>query len=157
MKRLTGATAAMHPLDAAMVREGKASRGLKPAPGLFNALIYWLMVRGAPTRIEPAEIEQEVNDGETLPGGLKAIHVPGQCAGQLAFLWPEHGGVLIAADAASNAVGLGIAPGYEDMEEGRRSLGKLAGLDFQVACFGHGNVIPSGASERFREKWPAAR
>jgi glyoxylase-like metal-dependent hydrolase (beta-lactamase superfamily II) len=157
MKRLTGAPAAMHPVDAAMVREGKAIRPLKPAPGLLNAIICRFLLPGAPTEIEPAEIEHEVQDGETLAGGLRAIHVPGHCAGQLAFLWPEHGGVLIAADAAANVFGLALSPMYEDVDEGRRSLSKLAGLEFEVACFGHGKPIPSGASRQFGRKWPAAR
>src|SRR5262249_59826848 len=96
-----------------------------------------LVLLRAPTEIERAEIEHEVQDGETLPGGLRAIHVPGHCAGQLAFLWPEHGGVLIAADAVANVFGLTLSPMYEDVDEGRRSLSKLAGLEFEVACFGH--------------------
>jgi glyoxylase-like metal-dependent hydrolase (beta-lactamase superfamily II) len=157
MKRLTGAPAAMHPVDAAMVREGKAIRPLTPAPGLLNAIICRFLLPGAPTEIEPAEIEHEVQDGETLAGGLRAIHVPGHCAGQLAFLWPEHGGVLIAADAAANVFGLALSPMYEDVDEGRRSLSKLAGLEFEVACFGHGKPIPSGASRRFAQRWHAAR
>jgi glyoxylase-like metal-dependent hydrolase (beta-lactamase superfamily II) len=157
LKRMTGAPATMHPVDAAMVREGQARRPLRPAPGLFNALLGRLLLRVAPKAIEPAEIEHEARDGETLVAGLRAIHVPGHCAGQLAFLWPEHGGVLIAADAASNVLGLGLSPVYEDLDEGRRSLSKLAGLDFEVACFGHGKAIPSGASRRFGQKWPAAR
>jgi glyoxylase-like metal-dependent hydrolase (beta-lactamase superfamily II) len=158
LKRLTGAPAAMHPVDAAMVREGKSRRPLRPAPGLVNALVGRLLLLAlAPTAVEAADIEQEVQDGETLAGGLRAIHVPGHCAGQLAFLWPEHGGVLIAADAASNAFGLGLSPVYEDLDEGRRSLAKVAGLNFEVACFGHGKPIPSGASGQFAQKWPAAR
>jgi glyoxylase-like metal-dependent hydrolase (beta-lactamase superfamily II) len=156
MKRQTGAPAAMHPIDAAMVREGRSQRPLRPAPGLLNALIGGLILRLNPTTIEPAAIEHEVQDGELLAGGLKAIHVPGHCAGQLAFLWPDHRGVLIAADAASNVMGLGLSPVYEDLEEGRRSLAKLSGLDFEVVCFGHGKPIPSGASGRFAQQWPAA-
>ncbi|HMB02744.1 MAG TPA: hypothetical protein VKP69_03270, partial [Isosphaeraceae bacterium] len=54
--------------------------------------------------IDPTEIEHEVGDGEMLANGLRAVHVPGHCAGQLAFLWPQHGGVLIAADAAAHIV-----------------------------------------------------
>src|SRR5262249_47483555 len=127
MKRLTGAPAAMHPLDAAMVREGKSMRTLHPAPGLLNAVMCRLLrPLFAPTAIELAEIEHEVQDGETLSGGLKAIQVPGHCAGQLAFLWPEHGGVLIAADAAANVFGLALSLMYEDVDEGRRSLSKLS-------------------------------
>jgi glyoxylase-like metal-dependent hydrolase (beta-lactamase superfamily II) len=157
LKRQTGATAAMHPIDAAMVRAGKAIRGLKPAPGLFNAILGRLVLWLAPTTVEPATIEQEVRDGEALAGGLRAIHVPGHCAGQLAFLWPVHGGVLIAADAAAHVLGLTLSPAYEDIDEGRRSLARLSGLDFEVACFGHGKPILSGASARFAETWPAAR
>jgi hypothetical protein len=37
-----------------------------------------------------AAAAQEINDRTELPiaGGLKAIHIPGQCAGQIALLWP---------------------------------------------------------------------
>jgi glyoxylase-like metal-dependent hydrolase (beta-lactamase superfamily II) len=156
MKRLTGATAMMHPLDAAMVRIGKAIRPLHPAPGLLNAIICRFLLPGAPSEIEPAEIEHEVQDGETLPGNLRAIHVPGHCAGQLALVWPQHGGVLIAADVAANVVGLALSPMYEDVVEGRRSLAKLSALEFEFACFGHGKTIEAGAAMRFARKWSPA-
>jgi glyoxylase-like metal-dependent hydrolase (beta-lactamase superfamily II) len=157
LKRLTGATAYMHPVDAAMVREGKVGRPFYPSPGLLTAVLVRVMRFLAPTKVEPAAIEHEIQDGDILPGGLRAIHVPGHCAGQLAFLWPEHGGVLIAADVAGNVFGLKLSPVYEDLELGRQSLSKLSALDFEVACFGHGKVIQSGASRRFAEKWPPVR
>ena len=91
LKRATGASAFMHPTDAAMIREGRSRRPLKPAPGLVNALICRFLLPDAPSEVEPAEVEHEVNDGDTLPNGLRAIHVPGHCAGQLAFLHPGHG------------------------------------------------------------------
>ncbi|WP_406698501.1 MBL fold metallo-hydrolase [Singulisphaera sp. Ch08] len=155
LKRRTGAKVTMHPLDAEMVRAGKALRPLKPAPGLLNALVCRFLVPSAPTEVEATEVEHEVGDGETLPiaGGLQAIHVPGHCAGQLAFLWPKHGGVLIAADAAANVFGLAMSPLYEDLADGQRSLAKLAALEFELACFGHGKPIKKGASTRFRKKW----
>ena len=111
----------MHPTDAGMVRAGKTKRPLTRAPGLRNALICWFFIRSVPTEVEPAEIEHEVQDGSMLPGGLQVIHVPGHCAGQLAFLWPEHGGVLIAADAAANALGLALSPVYEDLAEDKEA------------------------------------
>jgi glyoxylase-like metal-dependent hydrolase (beta-lactamase superfamily II) len=106
--------------------------------------------------MEPAQIQREVSDGEELPiaGGVRAIHVPGHCAGQIALLWPWQGGVLFAADAAGNTMGrLGWSLGYEDLEEGKRSLARLGGYSFEVACFGHGSDLKGGASDRFREKW----
>jgi hypothetical protein len=52
-----------------------------------------------------------------------------------------------------NVMGLGWTMGYEDFEEGKRSLEKLARLDFQVACFGHGQTILHDAGDRFRKMW----
>src|SRR4051794_29878431 len=80
-------------------------------------------------------IEHAARGGETMSLGLRAVHLPGHSAGQLALLWPERGGVLIAADAAANVFGLALSPLYEDVEEGRWSLSLLAALEFEVACF----------------------
>jgi glyoxylase-like metal-dependent hydrolase (beta-lactamase superfamily II) len=157
VKRLTGAPATMHPDDAAMVRDGYVRRPLHPAPGLLSFLISRLALLRGSARIEPVAVEHEAREGDLLPGGIRAIHVPGHCAGQLAFLWPEHGGVLIAADTAANVFGLSLSPLYEDIEVGRRSLSKLAALDFEVAVFGHGKPILSGASKQFGHKWPAVK
>lgn len=154
IRRATGAPAYMHPADAVIVKEGRPQRPLLPAPGLVTGVMFRLFIRAAPP-LEGTDVEGLVLDGEELPaaGGVRAIHVPGHCAGQLAFLWPPNGGVLFAADAASNVMGLGLSLGYEDLEEGRSSLAKLASLQFEVACFGHGKPIGRGASERFRRKW----
>jgi len=157
LKRATGAEAFMHPADAALVREGKCLRPLRPAPGLLNWFVCKFLVGKAPAAVEPTQIEHEMNDGDVLPGGLRAIHVPGHCAGQVALLWPEHGGVLIAADAAANAFGLALSPLNEDLAEGRRSLAKLAAIGFQTAVFGHGKPIPADASAKFAAQWGEGR
>lgn len=156
LKEKSGAPAYMHPEDAAMVRVGQSMRPLTPGPSLIARLLFRLILnRSEHNTIAPAEIEQEVTDGEELPvaGGLTAIHVPGHCAGQLAFLWPQHGGVLFVADAAANIIRLGWSIAYENLDIGKQSLAKLAGLEFEIACFGHGKAIVTGASERFRQKW----
>jgi hypothetical protein len=46
-----------------------------------------------------------------------------------------------------------MSPGYENLEEGRRSLARLARERFEVAVFGHGKPIIGGADARFRKKW----
>ena len=51
------------------------------------------------------------------------------------------------------AFGLGLSLGYESLQEGLDSLRTLAALDFDIACFGHGKPIMSGASDKFRAKW----
>jgi hypothetical protein len=47
---------------------------------------------------------------------------------------------------------LDIAPLNEDDGTTRASFAKLAGLDFEVACFGHGPPIRRRAAARFRRK-----
>ncbi len=153
IKKITGASAYMHPADAAMVTQGRPQRPVKPPPGFLSPLLYRLFWHSEP--VEPTEIEHEIQDDATLAlaGGIEAVHVPGHCAGQLAFFWPQHGNVLFAADTIGNMVGLGWSIGYEDFVEGKRSLAKLAQRDFAVACFGHGNAIVHEASHKFRAKW----
>jgi len=151
LKKMSGARVYMHPVDAAMVRKGEAARPMAPAPGLLRGLMYRMFIPKKPMPIEPCAIDQEINDGTELPiaGGLKAIHVPGQCAGQVALLWPRRR-LLFAADACANMPNFGYALCYESLEEGKKSLRKLAALDFDVAVFGHGGPIKSGASQKFR-------
>jgi glyoxylase-like metal-dependent hydrolase (beta-lactamase superfamily II) len=153
LKQTTGAPASMHPVDAELIRRGETQRPAVAGPGLVNGLMYRFMSLRGTTQQPPVKIEDELHDGQELESGLRVVHAPGHTAGQVAFLWPGQGGVLIAADAASNMLALGYAPIYEDLEEGNRSLAKLSRLEFEVACFGHGRAITGGASQRFREKW----
>ncbi|MDQ2690813.1 MAG: MBL fold metallo-hydrolase, partial [Chloroflexota bacterium] len=105
--------------------------------------------------IKPVEIEYELRDQQTLDfaDGLCVIHAPGHAAGQVVFLLPRHGGVLIAADTCGTIMGLGYPPVFEDLDEGVRSLKKLSGLEFAVAVFGHGRPLTRDAAQKFRQKW----
>jgi glyoxylase-like metal-dependent hydrolase (beta-lactamase superfamily II) len=154
VKKATSADAYMHPLDAPIVTSGSGFRPMTAAPGWLTGIMFRLFVRPVAS-VEAAPIEHRVKDGEklTIADGLTAIHVPGHCLGQLAFLWPKHGGVLFAADACSNMMGLGWSLGYENFEEGKRSLRKLMAFDFRVACFGHGKAILQDAAGKFKKKW----
>lgn len=157
LKRQTAAPVYMHPADAALVRQGIAGRPAKPAPGLIKSIIVPLAMK-RPQKVEPAETDEELRDGQELPvaGGLCVIGAPGHAAGQVVFLWPQHGGVLIAADAAGNFQDkLDYPILFEDQAEGERTLRKLAGMDFEVAVFGHGRPIMKRAADRFRVKFVA--
>lgn len=151
--RETGATTYMHVVDAPFAETGGPFRPMDPAPGLVMRTAY-RFVWHPQERMEPVRIDPHVADGETLPvaGGLRAVHVPGHCAGQVAFLWQD-GRLLIAGDVGTNILGLDDPVGFEDIEEGRRSQRKIAALRFDAVVFGHGRAIRSGASERVRRKW----
>lgn len=151
LRRLTGAAIYMHEEDAALLRKGIGLRPLTPSPGI-PGIIFRLFIH-PPAEVEATEVEGRLIDGGEAPGRFRVVHIPGHCAGQVALYWATNGGVLIAADAAANQMGLGISPAYEDLELGKRSLAKLAALDFEVAVFGHGNPILKGAAEAFRARW----
>jgi glyoxylase-like metal-dependent hydrolase (beta-lactamase superfamily II) len=155
----TGAAVYCHPLDAAIVTAGGEFRPLSVSPGLVSWLVWRLFIRPILRRyprVEPTLVDHHLSDGQVLPiaGGLKVVHAPGHCAGQVALLWAAHGGVLLVADAAANVAGLRPSPAYEDLAVGDQSLRRLSALDFQVACFGHGKAIVGEAAARFRRRWP---
>ncbi len=152
----------MHPLDAPITEAGKGFRPMRPAPGLLNRAMTALVgfrINTMKMKVDPCAIDQRVEDGTVLPlaGGITATHAPGHCLGQLAFLWPRHGGVLFAAETCGNMSKLDWSVAYENIAEGERSLQKLAKLDFQTACFGHGKPILKDAAARFRQRWSSPR
>lgn len=151
--RATGAQTWMHPLDAPIAERGSGFRPMKAAPELLKKLLFLAFSRSNAT-VEPARIDHLIGDNQILPlaGGLRAVHMPGHCAGQVALLWEGHD-VLFTGDTCANILGLGAPLGYEDREEGERSQKKLAGLDFRIACFGHGKAIVDDAAKRFRSRW----
>ena len=157
LKRMTRARVYMHPDDAWMVRKGESARPMTPSPGWRQQLLFKMFVPKTPVLIEQCVIDKEVTDGDVLPiaGGLKVIHVPGQCKGQIALHW-MHRRVLFAADACANMLSLGYSLGYEDHAAANASLRKLSGLDFDVAVFGHGRPIKADAGRKFRELWAQA-
>jgi glyoxylase-like metal-dependent hydrolase (beta-lactamase superfamily II) len=151
--RETRARTYMHPLDIPIAESGGPFRPMRPAPGLLRQVMCKLFFH-PDERLEPAAIDQPLNDREILPitGGIEVIHVPGHCAGQVALLW-RPGRMLFAADVCMNLTGLGDPLGFEILEEGRASQRKLATLSFDAAGFGHGAPIARNASAQFRYKW----
>lgn len=132
--------------------------GSAPAPGSSNPTLAirameavggWLGL-DAP---DPAVGTRPVADGEVLAigGGLEVVHTPGHTPGHVSYLWRDRE-VLFAGDAASRLLRLGPPLGgfTEDMATARRSIRRLAGLEFEVACFGHGRTLAGRAAERFR-------
>lgn len=157
LKAATGAVAYMHPLDAELVTQGTASRPTVPAPGALYTLMHRLFVarRQEPSRVEPAAIDHYLNEGDDVPGsgGLQALHTPGHTAGHLAFYWPHRDGLLFTGDAAANFIRPGYAPIYEDLDQGKASLARLATLSFNTLCFSHGRALFGPSASRQRQRW----
>jgi glyoxylase-like metal-dependent hydrolase (beta-lactamase superfamily II) len=162
VRAATRAAVYCHAADAAIVTAGGGFRPLSVSPGVVSLLVWRLFIRAIlrrHARVEPTPVDHHLADGQVLSiaGGLTVVHAPGHCAGQVALLWAAHGGVLLAADAASNVAGLRPSPAYEDFAVGEQTLRRLSALAFQVACFGHGKAVVGQAGTRFRRRWPAHR
>lgn len=151
--RESGARTYMHPLDVHITESGGPFRPLHAAPGILRQVLCPLLYHPA-ERLDPVAIDQHLHSGETLSiaGGFEVIHCPGHCAGQVALLW-HPGRMLFAGDVWMNVMGLGDPVGFENLEEGRASQRRVAGLSFDAIGFGHGGAISRGASTHLRKKW----
>lgn len=158
LRARTGARVYAHGADAAIIEDGGPFRPIRPAPGLRNKLVVAMLGRLF-THASPAPVDGLMTEGVPLPfaDDLVPVHVPGHCAGQVALHWRRGAGVMFVADACINRKGMVLAAAQEDVGEARRSLGKLAGSKFEIACFGHGPPIMSGADRLFRERWLSDR
>jgi len=144
----TDAQVLVHALDAPVVR------GDAPAPAP-PALPFWLRSRGGQPA-KPARVDRELQDGDEidLDGGATVVHVPGHTAGSIALYLPARR-LLFAGDAANSVLGVAPPSGplgmfNEDASQVRDSFRRLAALDFEVACFGHGKPLDRDASREFR-------
>jgi glyoxylase-like metal-dependent hydrolase (beta-lactamase superfamily II) len=89
-----------------------------------------------------------VRDGDEV-FGLQVIGTPGHTAGHISLLDPA-AGVLVAGDALNGADG-GVAgpnPDFsEDHSQALETVEKMAGYEYQVIYFGHGEpVMEQGSS-----------
>ncbi|QER88236.1 MBL fold metallo-hydrolase [Streptomyces tendae] len=157
---LTGAEVLAHRLDAPHVRDD--------APGPPPALEDWELPlrRRALSLLPPGDYERpasvtELSDGDVLDvaGGAQVLHVPGHTRGSIALRLPRYG-VLFTGDtvAVSPADGT-VIPGVFNLDRHRllASCRRLAALDTETACFGHGDPVLTDASRRLRAMAEAAQ
>lgn len=111
--------------------------------------------------LPPVTVDQPVEDGEMLPGTLGGVQVlltPGHTPGHLAFWQPERR-VLFCGDVLMHFGGRlsqPFAAFSPDMAENRRSIARLAALEPQTVCFGHGPAL-TGSSAAVKIRQFAAR
>lgn len=93
-----------------------------------------------------------VEDGDNV-FDLRIVTTPGHTPGHIAVL-DEALGVLVVGDALTTNDGRPTSwplGSTEDREEAKRSVAKLAALDFETLFVGHGEPIQSGAAALVRE------
>ena len=100
-------------------------------------------------------VDRVVDDGHVLPlmGGTTVLHTPGHTPGSVAYLL-ESKSVLFSGDTVfsdGRRVSRSIPYFGHNDQEYRESLQKLASVEFDTLCGGHGAPLVGGASDRLRE------
>ncbi|MEV6113973.1 MBL fold metallo-hydrolase [Streptomyces sp. NPDC052109] len=151
---LSGAQVLAHPLDAPFVRgelQGPPPR-LEEWELPIHAAAAALLPVGTP--VPPAAVTG-VSDGGMLDfgGGARVIHVPGHTDGSIALFLPGQGVLFTGDTVAASPVDGSVIPGVLNLDRPQllASLVRLADLDADVACFGHGDAVVGGAATALRE------
>ncbi|MFF0156740.1 MBL fold metallo-hydrolase [Streptomyces sp. NPDC005263] len=151
---LTGAEVLAHHLDAPVVR-GEAP-GPPPVFEDWERPLHEEAVRHLPRGDFPRPSKvTELAGGEALDfgGGARVIHVPGHTDGSIALHLPEHGVLFTGDTIAASPVDGGVIPGVFNLDRSQvlAACHRLAALDTDVACFGHGAPVIGRAGAALRE------
>ena len=79
-------------------------------------------------------------------GGVRIIHTPGHTPGSISLHIPQER-LLIVGDVIANRGKLSLPPKTftVDMAQNIQSMKKIADLEFDIACFGHGAPLTRNA------------
>lgn len=150
LRSLTGAAVSAGAGDAAAVRAGTAL----PPPVFedWEVPIHQQVSAGLPDAAPPATVDRELVDGDVLDfgGGAEVLAVPGHTEGSIAIHLPRYG-VLFTGDTVANVGRVMLGTFNQDRARTVASFRRLAELDVETACFGHGDPIASAAGVRLRE------
>jgi glyoxylase-like metal-dependent hydrolase (beta-lactamase superfamily II) len=142
----TGAQVLAHPGDVPVIA------GEHPQPGPRGA-VMGLLFRLVPamSQVTPVSVDVALEHGHTLEllGGATVVHAPGHTPGSIVLHLPAEK-VLITGDVVDHRRSrLGPPPKHftTDMDQAIRSLRRVAALEFDVLCPGHGPPVVGGAAE----------
>lgn len=99
----------------------------------------------------PCPVDQEIAEGDVLDfgGGARVLSIPGHTDGSIA-IHLSRSKVLFAGDTIANVDELMLGVFNVDRAKTIESFRRLAELDTEIACFGHGDPIIGNAGEKLR-------
>jgi len=140
LKKVTQAEIIAHPADAPYIDGSLPQPGPSRPQWLSNFLprFGWLWTT------EPVAVDTLVNDGDELPilGGIKILHTPGHTPGSIC-LYLQSKRLLIAGDLLAHRFGLKLPSRAftVDIDQEMQSIKRIAALEVDIICFGHGSPI----------------
>jgi glyoxylase-like metal-dependent hydrolase (beta-lactamase superfamily II) len=110
----------------------------------------WLMTYFMPSSsVSPARVDVEMTEGEQPLADWEVVELPGHSYGQIGFWWREKR-LLIGGDAMMHLPwGLTMPPraATPDWAAAQQSIRKVARMNVETLCLGHGSPIKSAASK----------
>jgi glyoxylase-like metal-dependent hydrolase (beta-lactamase superfamily II) len=153
IQQQTTATTYAHRREAAIIR-GEQNMPA-PRPEDLRGLARLMRIFMKPSVLEPAHVSVELSEGDKLDAvmpGLEVIELVGHSPGQVGFWLPERR-LLFGADVLFRFPwGLRMPPAAftVDWETAKESVRRVAAMDIDTLCLGHGAPIVGGASEAIR-------
>ncbi len=146
----TGAQVLAHELDIPVIT-GEEELTIPDVPEEERASLE-MVIEETPLA-KSARVDCVLHDGDEIELGSGAItvHVPGHTPGSIAIFLPKEK-LLFAGDAAERNDEEQLILGMFNLDRPRAidSFRKIAQLDFDLACIGHGAPLDKDASLEFR-------
>ena len=150
VKQRTSSLLLAHPADAPFI-SGEQS---PPPPHSATLRILFRLAAPILPRAKPVPVDVTLQDGDRLDilGGATVIHVPGHTPGSIALHFPSER-LLICGDTIRHR-GNRLEPPPKlfatDTEQAIASIRRMAELEFDLLCPGHGAPFAGGADKQLR-------
>ncbi|MFH1662973.1 MAG: MBL fold metallo-hydrolase [Chloroflexota bacterium] len=151
LREMTSAKVAVHRADLSYSEEGLPYSGfLKLLLKIPGVSFFWPLIYA-----KPDDVDIQLEGGEVFSplGGMEVIHTPGHTPGSVSLFFPQTK-LLIVGDLFGGGHGdFWLTPKTvsSDVSQARESVKRLAQLDFDILCCGHGKPIIGGASAVLRD------
>jgi glyoxylase-like metal-dependent hydrolase (beta-lactamase superfamily II) len=149
LRESTGAAVMAGARDAPVIR----GETVMPPPVFedWELEVYERVSAGLPATAPPVTVDRELTDGDVLDfgGGAHIVAIPGHTKGSVAIHLPAHG-VLFTGDTIANVGSIMLGTFNQDRTRTVASCQRLAALDVEAACFGHGEPIVGKAGDQLR-------
>jgi glyoxylase-like metal-dependent hydrolase (beta-lactamase superfamily II) len=153
LQKASGARTYAGRLEAEAIAKGQSSRPIdRSAENTLQRLLIAFFSRIM--KATPFQVTEILAEGQSLPvlGGLQVVETPGHAPDHLSFFAPSARVLFCGDSMRSNDRGLHTSrsPNNWDQDRANASVRKLAGLEPQIVCPGHGPVVRD-AENKFPE------
>ena len=151
LKQFTRAKVVLHKAD---ISDDESQLPLPPIAGKLLRIPPFSRLRPL-IYVQPNQVDIQVKGGEVFSplGGLEVIHTPGHTAGSIS-LFSAKKRLLMVGDALNKRyrnIQLPLKMISADLAQAVDSVRRIAQLDFDILCFGHGRPIVKDASAMVKQ------